>query len=96
MPTNTGKNRRINLRASARQEDILRQAAQASETSLTEFVLGSAVSHAERVLADRRWFVATDAEYQAFLDLLDKPASTDKLAALFARESIFDKPFTLD
>lgn len=96
MSTNTAKSQRINLRASARQESLLRQAAEASDTSMTEFVLGSAVSQAERVLADRRWFVASGAEYQAFLDLLDKPAPTDKLAALFARESIFDKPFTLD
>lgn len=71
------------LRASTRQEHLLRQAAEAADTSLTDFVLGSAVSRAERVLADRRWFVATESQYQEFLTLLDEPVPTDKLAALY-------------
>lgn len=96
MPTISARSQRINLRASARQERLLRQAAEASDTSLTDFVLGSAVSRAERVLADQRWFIATQSQYQQFLMLLDDPVPTDKLAALFAREPVFDKPFTTD
>lgn len=92
----TTKSQRINLRASERQEEVLRQAAQAEDTSLTDFILGSAVTHAERVLADRRWFVATPQQYDQFLELLDAPIDTPKLAALFARESIFEKPFEID
>ncbi len=92
----TVKTKRINLRASERQEEILRQAALAEDTSLTDFILGSAVTHAERVLADRRWFVATPEQYDQFLEMLDAPINTPKLAALFAREAIFDKPFEID
>lgn len=97
MNTNTrSKSQRINLRATERQEAILRSAAEASHASLTDFILGSAVDHAERILADRRWFTATPEQYDAFVALLDRPVDTTKLAALAARPSIFDEPFELD
>lgn len=89
------KSQRINLRASERQEAILRRAAEESDTSLTEFILGSAVDHAERILADRRWFAASQEQYDEFVALLDRPIATTKLAALAARPSIFDAPFEL-
>ncbi len=96
MPTRTSstqKSERINLRATERQEALLRQAAEAADTSMSEFILSSAVTQAERVLADRRWFVATEEQYDEFLRLLDTPMETPKLAALFAEESLFGKPF---
>lgn len=90
------KSQRINLRASERQELILRRAADEADTSLTEFILGSAVEQAERVLADRRWFVATPEQYEEFVQLLDRPVTTTKLATLYARDSVFDAPFELN
>jgi len=44
---------RINLRASACQEQLLKQAAAATDRTMTDFVLESAVVEAERVLVDR-------------------------------------------
>lgn len=90
------KSQRINLRASQRQESLLRRAADAEDTSLTEFILRSAVTEAERVLADRQWFVVPDLQFEEFLVALDQPVRTEKLAALFDRESVFEKPFTID
>ncbi|MFT4233913.1 MAG: DUF1778 domain-containing protein [Microbacterium sp.] len=53
-------------------------------------MLGSAVEQAERVLADRRWFVASDEQFAEFTRLLDEPLpSTDKLAELFRSPSVF-------
>lgn len=95
MPTEI-KDRRINLRTTTRQEQLLRRAAQASGESLTEFVLETAIAQAERVLADRRSFVGTDEQMAEFTRLLDAPVATGKLAALFARESVFDRPFSLE
>lgn len=96
MNTHTrSKSQRINLRASERQEAILRHAAEATHTSLTDFILGSAVDQAERILADRRWFAATPEQYDAFVQLLDQPVDMTKLAALAARKPIFDEPFEL-
>jgi len=96
VPTTTARSQRINLRASERQESLLRQAAAAADTSLTEFILGSAVAHAEKVLADRTSFVASHEQYEEFVRLLDEPVPTEKLAALFARKPVFDMSFTID
>ncbi len=85
------RDRRINLRTSQRQEAVLKQAARAADTSLTDFVLKTAMAEAERVLADRRWFVATPEQYEEFLDLLDKPVETPRLAALLAAPSPFEE-----
>ncbi|MDR1806606.1 MAG: DUF1778 domain-containing protein [Propionibacteriaceae bacterium] len=79
------KTRRISLRATPRQEQTLKWAAEATDHTLTDFVLDSAVTQAQMVLADRRWFAVSDEQYEAFLDLLDQPLpSTAKLARLFS------------
>ena len=95
--TASAKSQRINLRTSERQEALLRQAAEVSDTSLSEFILRSAVEQAQRVLTDRRWFVATDEQYDEFVRLLDAPLpETTKLKRLLTKESPFGKPFELD
>lgn len=90
VDTRLAKNQRINLRATDRQESLLRRAAEATDHTLTEFILGSAVEHAERVMADRRWFIATEDQFEEFKRLLDAPLpSTTKFEKLFARPSVF-------
>jgi uncharacterized protein (DUF1778 family) len=87
------KNQRINLRATDRQETILRRAAEATDRTLTDFVLDSAVGEAQRILADRQWFIATDEQWAEFQRLLDAPLpSTAKFDRLFARPSRFAEP----
>lgn len=83
----TVKSQRINLRASERQEDLIRQAAEVTDSSVSDFILSSAIERAEHVLADRRWFVATEEQYDLFVQALEAPAQTEKLERLFARES---------
>lgn len=91
VETRTTKNQRISLRATERQEAILRRAAEATDSTLTDFVLGSAVEHAERVLTDRRWFTATEEQFEEFLRLLDEPIpSTSRFKKLFSQESRFE------
>ncbi len=88
------RNQRINLRSSLRQEQILRQAAAATDKTVTDFVLDSAVLHAERVLADRRWFLVDDEHWQRFQELLDdSPRETPKLASLLGESSPFSNQF---
>ncbi|MFC4534025.1 DUF1778 domain-containing protein [Sphaerisporangium dianthi] len=65
---------RLNLRASARQDALIRLAAQATNTTVTSFILDSASKAAEQVLADRRWFMLDDASWAAFEDSLERPA----------------------
>ncbi|MDV8001556.1 DUF1778 domain-containing protein [Rhodococcus sp. IEGM 1408] len=86
----TSKSQRINLRASERQEELLRRAATATDTSMSEFILGSAVDQAEKVLADRRWFTVSQEQWDEFNRLLDAPLEdTSKLRRLAARSSPF-------
>ena len=88
----TSKSQRINLRASARQEELLRRAATATDTSMTEFILGSAVDQAEKVLADRRWFTVSQEQWDEFNRLLDAPLEqTSKLRRLASRPSPFSE-----
>jgi len=84
---------RINLRTTTRQQSLLRQAAAATDRSITDFILESAVTQAERVLADRRWFILDDEKWQEFQRLLDTPVyDAPKLTALFDRPSPFTAP----
>ncbi len=81
---------RINVRASARQEQLIKAAAAASDTTVTEFVLGTAVTQAEKVLADRRYFLVDDEQWAALEDLLAQPVpATPKLSALLNAPDFF-------
>ena len=90
------KSHRINLRASTREEPLLRRAAEAEDVPVSAFILGSAVEQAERVLADRRWFTAAPEQFEEFMRLLDEPVQTERLAELFSRPSPFGRPFSLE
>lgn len=87
MATSRAKNnrtRRINLRATVPQERLIRTGAQSAGVSMTEFVLNSACLQAEHVLADKREFVASPKQWQAFLEALDRPTRfIPELARLF-------------
>lgn len=86
----TTKSQRIEVRASEGQASVLRQAASLTETTMTDFILESAVERAEKVVADRRWFVADQAQWDEFQRLLDEPLpSTAKFERLAARPNPF-------
>lgn len=77
--------RRINLRATDRQEKLIRTGAETTGVSVTDFILESACLQAEHVLADKREFVASPKQWKAFLDALDRPArARPELARLFS------------
>ncbi|MEX0657512.1 MAG: DUF1778 domain-containing protein [Egibacteraceae bacterium] len=81
------------MRASTRQEQLIRAAAAASDTTLTDFILDTAVTQAEKLLADRRYFLLDEQEWDAFERVLDAPVpATPKLDALLSAPS----PFTGD
>ena len=84
------KTERINLRADDRQDQVLRRAAAATSSTVSEFILSSAVQQAERVLADRRWFMVDEEQWSRFQQLLEAPLpSTTRFEALAARPSPF-------
>ena len=90
------KDKRLNLRTTAQQDQRLKQAAEVREISVSEFILKSAMAEAEKVLADRRWFELNAEDFAKFEQALDTPVDGTKLAPLLASESVFGKEFTLD
>ena len=84
------RSQRINVRATPRQEQLLRRAAEATDRSMTDFILESASVEAERVLADRQWFIVDEVQWAEFNRLLELPLpSTSRLAELVHRKSPF-------
>ncbi len=91
-PPDTGASRqaRLTMRTTARQRALIQQAAEATDRSVTDFVLGSATLAAERILADRRWFVLSDQERARFEVILERPVVyKPRLKALFDEPSPF-------
>lgn len=68
------RNRRLELRTTADERDLIDRAAAATSTGLTEFVVGSAIEAARRVLADRDQFELDPAAAQAWEELNARPA----------------------
>ena len=84
---------RLNIRTSAKQDKLIREAARAVDKSVSEFVLDSASATAEHVLADRRYFTVSDDAWQAFEAALDRPAVfKPRLYELLNGDSPFEPP----
>ena len=84
------KDARLSVRVAQSQIALIRRAAEAEDTSVTNFVISSAALAAEQVLADRRWFRLEGASWEAFEALLERPAIfKPRLAELLAAEDKF-------
>jgi uncharacterized protein (DUF1778 family) len=68
------RSRRLELRTTPEEREIIDRAAAASDTGLTEFVVGSAVEAAQRVLADRVRFELDAAAVEAWEAMNSRPA----------------------
>ena len=88
MATTATRSARLGLRATPEQEAVLRRAADVAHKSLTDFILDSACQAAEQTLLDQRLFMVSGVQYQALLELLDRPAQDNQgLRDLFARRA---------
>jgi uncharacterized protein (DUF1778 family) len=88
----TIRTRRINLRATDRQEKLIRTGAETTGLSVTDFILDSACLQAEHVLADKREFVASPKQWKVFVAALDRPAKIKpELARLFSDIGVLDR-----
>ena len=74
MASTKSRSERLGLRATSQQESVLRRAAEASNKSLTNFVLSSAGQAAEQTLPDQRLFTISEERSDTLLELLDRPA----------------------
>lgn len=68
------RSRRLDLRTMPEEREIIDRAVAASDAGLTEFVVGSAVEVAQRVLADRVRFELDAAAVEAWEAMNSRPA----------------------
>ena len=81
------KTSRLNLRVAPADDALLRQAAELTGETLSEFVVESARERAERLVADRTRFVLDAEEWSAFCEALDRPAEVNP-----ALRELFERP----
>jgi uncharacterized protein (DUF1778 family) len=86
------RTRRLNLRATERQEKLIRMGAELRGVPVSEFILENACRQAEQDLADRLHFTLSRKQYQAFLDALDSsPQDKPRLSRLLSEKSVLDR-----
>ncbi|MBK5968779.1 MULTISPECIES: type II toxin-antitoxin system TacA family antitoxin [Thiorhodovibrio] len=86
----SARSSRLGLRATPAQEAVLRRAAEVAHKSLTDFILDAAYQAAEQTLLDQRLFMVSGNQYQALLDMLDRPETDNqKLADLLSRRPVW-------
>jgi uncharacterized protein (DUF1778 family) len=86
------RNQRLELRLTASVQSILQAAARISGRSVSEFVLESALTRAEEMLADQQRFRLTADQWTAFQAALDAPPTpTPSLRRLLREPSVFER-----
>ena len=83
---NLSKTERIDVRASTPVKQLLQEAARACHKNVSEFLLDAGVTAAQQALADRRRFVLSDAQWQAFQAALDRPVKAKPRLKKLLRE----------
>ena len=91
-PSRAPRDQRFNMRMSVQQRQTIASAAAALDKSETDFMLDASVHEAERVLADRRWFVVDSEAWESFNAMLDAPVPyEDDLRRLLAATTVFEQ-----
>ena len=83
------KDRRFQLRASARDETLIKIAAERQGVNVTDFILSAAREKAEETLADQTRFVLKEGQWKEFMKALDRPArEKPRLRKLFKEHHV--------
>jgi uncharacterized protein (DUF1778 family) len=67
------KDRRFQLRATAREETLIKVAVKQRGLSMAEFILSAAREKAEESLTDRTKLVLDEKQWKQFMEALDRP-----------------------
>lgn len=85
------KTERIDVRASRCAKQLLQEAARSCHKSVSEFLLDAGLSAANQALADRHYFVLSEAQWQAFQEALDRPVQAKpRLKKLLTEPGVLD------
>lgn len=91
MPVSDARTEKLDLRLTLAAKQTLRAAAEASQRSVSEFVLESAMARAQEALADRQRFGLPAEQWAAFMQALDQPVRALPRAEKLLREpSVFE------
>jgi uncharacterized protein (DUF1778 family) len=89
--TTESKTRRWNMRVAEDIDATVRLAAKQTDQPLTDFVVQAARTVAEDTLADHRVFRLDEADWNAFVEMLERPARRiPEVARLLSSDSVFD------
>lgn len=86
MRTRTNRTEKLDLRISPRHKDLLKAAAEAARKSVSDFVLESALSKADELLAEQRTVLLSAEAWAAFQAALDAPPKVHPRLARLAAE----------
>jgi uncharacterized protein (DUF1778 family) len=91
-PSRKGRSEKLDLRISAVAKALLARAASAAGSTLSAFVLESALKRADETLVERRRFGLDAKQWERFLEALDAPARTPaRLQQLLTEPSVFER-----
>lgn len=91
MSTRPARSQKLDLRLTPDAKTALQAAAAASNLSVSEFVLESALARADEALADRRSFGLNAAQWKVFMAALDAPSRPlPRLKRLLKEPGFFD------
>ena len=83
------KSKRFNLRATPKQDNLIRVAAKVRGIDVTDFIIESACEKAQETLADQTHFVLNEKQWAEFMKALDEPPRIiPEIQKLFSEPSI--------
>jgi uncharacterized protein (DUF1778 family) len=83
------RDRRFQLRATVREETLIKVAAERRGVNVTDFIISAAREKAEETLADQTRFVLNDAQWKEYMEALDRPPrKMPRLRKLFAESHV--------
>jgi len=86
------KDRRFQLRATAREERLIKVAAERRGVNVTDFILSAAREKAAETLADQTRFALNEQQWKLFMRALDRPArERPRLRKLFAESHVAER-----
>jgi len=86
------RNRRFQLRATAREETLIKVAVGRQGVNVTDFILGAAREKAEQTLADQTRFILNHQQWKRFMEALDQPPrEKPRLRKLFSESHVAER-----
>ncbi len=86
------RDRRFQLRATAREEALIKVAAERQGVNVTDFIISAAREKAEEALAGQTRFVLNDEQWRRFMEALDRPPrEKPRLRKLFSESHVAER-----